>query len=108
MSVKCHAMSLSRPALIINICVKSIFKSNYSNFLVKNLSNSAKMDENSIIELTKQLAPPLTNDKHKGQAGRIGVFGGSLEYTGEFNTVPLEGALVGFLFLAPIFELLYY
>lgn len=32
----------------------------------------------------KQLAPPLTNDKHKGQAGRIGVFGGSLEYTGEF------------------------
>nr|CAH7712450.1 unnamed protein product [Callosobruchus chinensis] len=35
-----------------------------------------------IIEKTKRLAPPLTNDKHKGQAGRIGVFGGSIEFTG--------------------------
>nr|CAI5822827.1 unnamed protein product [Callosobruchus analis] len=35
-----------------------------------------------IIEKTKRLAPPLTNDKHKGQAGRIAVFGGSIEFTG--------------------------
>lgn len=36
--------------------------------------------------LEKKLAPPLTNEKHKGQAGRIGIFGGSLEYTGELKT----------------------
>lgn len=34
--------------------------------------------------LEKKLAPPLSNDRHKGQAGRIGIFGGSLEYTGKF------------------------
>nr|XP_974937.2 PREDICTED: ATP-dependent (S)-NAD(P)H-hydrate dehydratase [Tribolium castaneum] len=75
-------MSLPRPALMINTCLQSVFKLKSSRFLVKNYSNCVKMDENSIIALTKQLAPPLTNDKHKGQAGRIGVFGGSLEYTG--------------------------
>ncbi|KAJ3657640.1 hypothetical protein Zmor_009427 [Zophobas morio] len=39
------------------------------------------MSEN-VEKLIQHLAPPLTSDKHKGQAGRIGVFGGSLEYTG--------------------------
>uniref|UniRef100_A0A6P7GC00 ATP-dependent (S)-NAD(P)H-hydrate dehydratase n=1 Tax=Diabrotica virgifera virgifera TaxID=50390 RepID=A0A6P7GC00_DIAVI len=38
--------------------------------------------EQSISQRASRLAPPLTQDKHKGQAGRIGVFGGSLEYTG--------------------------
>ena len=32
--------------------------------------------------MSRQLAPVLSDAKHKGQAGRIGVFGGSLEYTG--------------------------
>ncbi|XP_050302857.1 ATP-dependent (S)-NAD(P)H-hydrate dehydratase [Anthonomus grandis grandis] len=36
----------------------------------------------ALEERAKCLAPPLTNGKHKGQAGRIGVFGGSIEFTG--------------------------
>jgi len=33
-------------------------------------------------EMMKSILPPLTNETHKGQAGRIGVVGGCLEYTG--------------------------
>lgn len=36
--------------------------------------------------LEKKLPPPLSEDRHKGQAGRIGIFGGSLEYTGTSTT----------------------
>lgn len=32
--------------------------------------------------LVKDVVPPLTYIAHKGQAGRIGIMGGSLEYTG--------------------------
>lgn len=35
--------------------------------------------------LEKKLAPPLSEDRHKGQAGRIGIFGGSIEYTGKLK-----------------------
>lgn len=31
---------------------------------------------------TNYLVPKLTNGMHKGEAGRIGIIGGSLEYTG--------------------------
>ncbi|KAL3274132.1 hypothetical protein HHI36_015546 [Cryptolaemus montrouzieri] len=40
------------------------------------------LSEDGLLSRCKQLAPSLSQDKHKGQAGRIGVFGGSLEYTG--------------------------
>lgn len=36
----------------------------------------------SAIALIRQLFPPLTSSLHKGQLGRIGVLGGSQEYTG--------------------------
>lgn len=63
--------------------VRSIrsFSRRYFGMYTVNMSESL---ESQIAEKTKQLAPPLTNDRHKGQAGRIGVFGGSLEFTGEF------------------------
>ncbi|CAH1958859.1 unnamed protein product [Acanthoscelides obtectus] len=48
-----------------------------------------------IIEKTKQLAPRLTNDKHKGQAGRIGVFGGSIEFTGAPYFASISSLKVG-------------
>ncbi|KAK7097586.1 ATP-dependent (S)-NAD(P)H-hydrate dehydratase-like isoform X2 [Littorina saxatilis] len=32
--------------------------------------------------MVKSVIPPLTNDLHKGQAGRIGIIGGCQEYTG--------------------------
>lgn len=38
--------------------------------------------EENLLSFCRQLAPPLTEGKHKGEAGRIGVIGGSLEYTG--------------------------
>lgn len=34
------------------------------------------------LERVKRTIPELTDDRHKGQYGRIGVFGGSMEYTG--------------------------
>ncbi|GAN09462.1 ribokinase-like protein [Mucor ambiguus] len=34
------------------------------------------------IKLVRQLIPPLSHEMHKGQAGRVGVVGGSEEYTG--------------------------
>lgn len=36
----------------------------------------------SYSTLIKQIIPPLTSALHKGQLGKIGVIGGSLEYTG--------------------------
>ncbi|CAK1598915.1 unnamed protein product [Parnassius mnemosyne] len=40
------------------------------------------MDNNSMIKLVQSCIPPLDGNSHKGQAGRIGVIGGSMEYTG--------------------------
>ncbi|XP_004925215.3 ATP-dependent (S)-NAD(P)H-hydrate dehydratase [Bombyx mandarina] len=40
------------------------------------------MDPTSMKNLIKICIPPLDKSSHKGQAGRIGVIGGSLEYTG--------------------------
>lgn len=44
---------------------------------------------------SKRLAPPLNNKRHKGQAGRIGVFGGSLEYTGAPYFAAISALRVG-------------
>lgn len=35
-----------------------------------------------LLTLFKPVIPKLCNDKYKGQNGRIGIVGGSLEYTG--------------------------
>lgn len=42
----------------------------------------SKQSNEEIAIMCRQLAPPLDNNKHKGEAGRIGVFGGCIEYTG--------------------------
>ncbi|KAF7309882.1 ATP-dependent (S)-NAD(P)H-hydrate dehydratase [Mycena indigotica] len=36
----------------------------------------------SVLKQVKQLIPPLDGTLHKGQSGRVGVFGGALDYTG--------------------------
>ncbi|XP_064405480.1 ATP-dependent (S)-NAD(P)H-hydrate dehydratase-like [Halichondria panicea] len=36
----------------------------------------------SLLQAVRSIVPPLSHASHKGQAGRIGVIGGSLEYTG--------------------------
>lgn len=40
------------------------------------------MEQSKLLELVRASIPPLDGTHHKGQAGRIGVVGGSLEYTG--------------------------
>lgn len=40
------------------------------------------MANRALIEQIKQIIPPLTPKMHKGQAGRVGVIGGSQDYTG--------------------------
>lgn len=35
-----------------------------------------------LLKLSRTIVPKLTDTKHKGQYGRIGVVGGSAEYTG--------------------------
>lgn len=56
---------------------------NFKNIqiLVQN-SSVRKMSVQSYLEKARQCVPLLENSLHKGQAGRIGVVGGSFEYTG--------------------------
>ena len=55
-------------------------------------------------EAVRQLVPALSYGKHKGQAGRLGVIGGSLEYTGApfyaASTTLQVGADLAFVFAA--------
>ncbi|XP_069492850.1 ATP-dependent (S)-NAD(P)H-hydrate dehydratase isoform X4 [Ambystoma mexicanum] len=39
-------------------------------------------DMENVFQLVKNIIPPLTTKKHKGQDGKIGIFGGCQEYTG--------------------------
>lgn len=67
-------MNLNFRVLTLNYC-KYRF---YSSFI--------KMSEtetpNSLLERVRKCIPEMNSSRHKGQSGRIGVVGGSLEYTG--------------------------
>lgn len=77
---------------LLSTSLKLILSKNKYNFFknrfnlqkfVRVLSNKAiAMDDLSFSLMCRQLAPPLTSNRHKGQAGKVGVIGGSLEYTG--------------------------
>lgn len=73
---------LSKPTSFLKGCIQSVNSGIRCNISLDFALSKSKMDNNLADVLIKQLAPPLTNTKHKGQAGRVGVFGGSLEYTG--------------------------
>ncbi|CAK8683367.1 ATP-dependent (S)-NAD(P)H-hydrate dehydratase-like [Clavelina lepadiformis] len=45
-------------------------------------NQSVMYDQDKMLEEARRMVPPLTFDSHKGQAGRIGIIGGSEEYTG--------------------------
>ncbi|XP_044758104.1 ATP-dependent (S)-NAD(P)H-hydrate dehydratase [Coccinella septempunctata] len=63
------------------LSIKNIIPLKYPD--PKRMSTKSKLlKEDCLLAKCKQLPPPLSQDKHKGEAGRIGVFGGSLEYTG--------------------------
>ncbi|PWN89019.1 Ribokinase-like protein [Acaromyces ingoldii] len=40
------------------------------------------MTRNALLSEVRQLIPPLSSELHKGQAGRVGIVGGSADYTG--------------------------
>lgn len=67
------------------------FRFHFKNIKPKTFKNTLnlrfythKMSEPSsnLLERARNIVPQLDIDRHKGQAGRIGIFGGSLEYTG--------------------------
>ncbi|CAK9834236.1 ATP-dependent (S)-NAD(P)H-hydrate dehydratase [Anthophora retusa] len=49
--------------------------------LISTMSTSVSVDER-MLKGIRRIIPNLNNTKYKGQDGRIGIFGGSLEYTG--------------------------
>ncbi|VVD05109.1 unnamed protein product [Leptidea sinapis] len=50
--------------------------------IINSVQYSRMAETEKFVKIIKSCIPPLTNNKHKGQAGRIGIVGGSLEYTG--------------------------
>ncbi|XP_048350299.1 ATP-dependent (S)-NAD(P)H-hydrate dehydratase isoform X1 [Sphaerodactylus townsendi] len=57
-------------------------------------SHSVKEMEN-IFQLVRNVIPPLTAKKHKGQDGRIGIVGGCQEYTGAPYFAAISALKVG-------------
>lgn len=56
---------------------------------------SLKMSEEFYLNRARECIPVLTNDLHKGQSGRIGVFGGSPDYTGAPYFAAISALKVG-------------
>ncbi|XP_029460561.1 ATP-dependent (S)-NAD(P)H-hydrate dehydratase isoform X2 [Rhinatrema bivittatum] len=52
-------------------------------------------DMENIFQLVRNVIPPLTAKKHKGQDGRIGVIGGCQEYTGAPYFAAISALKVG-------------
>lgn len=68
--------------------------SNLSQQINKNFS-TRKMLKLPTFEQIKSIVPDLNGDRHKGQAGRIGIVGGSLEYTGAPYFAAISSLKVG-------------
>ncbi|XP_031777010.1 ATP-dependent (S)-NAD(P)H-hydrate dehydratase isoform X1 [Nasonia vitripennis] len=62
------------------LCKKFVCRS--KTFFCSIASKMSTNAEDQFFQAAKQLVPVLSNAKHKGQAGRIGIVGGSLEYSG--------------------------
>nr|XP_019586635.1 PREDICTED: ATP-dependent (S)-NAD(P)H-hydrate dehydratase isoform X2 [Rhinolophus sinicus] len=52
-------------------------------------------DMENTLKLVRNIIPPLTTKKHKGQDGRIGIIGGSQEYTGAPYFAAISALKVG-------------
>lgn len=75
--MKVYSISVSQ------IISRTVFGANVSKhqIFVRNFCKS-NMTENTYLKKARECVPQLNNDLHKGQSGRIGVVGGSFEYTG--------------------------
>ncbi|XP_033220781.1 ATP-dependent (S)-NAD(P)H-hydrate dehydratase [Belonocnema kinseyi] len=58
------------------------------------MSSTSTIDDR-MVKAVRKIVPSLTNAKHKGQDGRIGIFGGSLEYTGAPYYAAMSALRVG-------------
>ncbi|CDU22946.1 uncharacterized protein SPSC_01576 [Sporisorium scitamineum] len=58
----------------------STITTNLSSLASKAVASSST--QQSLMQSVKRIIPPLSSAKHKGQAGRIGIVGGSRDYTG--------------------------
>lgn len=74
---------------ILQIC-----KYNFKFFKTYRISKNI-MSNQDLAFSSRQLPPPLNNSRHKGEAGRIGIFGGSLEYTGAPYFASISALRVG-------------
>ncbi|XP_055597644.1 ATP-dependent (S)-NAD(P)H-hydrate dehydratase-like [Uranotaenia lowii] len=63
----------------------------------RRLSFCIEMTENKspLLERARDMVPHLATDRHKGQAGRIGIVGGSVEYTGAPYFAAISALKVG-------------
>lgn len=59
----------------------SAYRSAIKNSSFSTMSTSVSVDER-MLKGIRRIIPNLNNTKYKGQDGRIGIFGGSVEYTG--------------------------
>ncbi|XP_054471139.1 ATP-dependent (S)-NAD(P)H-hydrate dehydratase isoform X2 [Anoplopoma fimbria] len=58
-------------------------------------STSHRGMDDDIVSLVKNIVPPLTSKKHKGQDGRIGIIGGCQDYTGAPYFAAISALKVG-------------
>nr|CAB3246484.1 ATP-dependent (S)-NAD(P)H-hydrate dehydratase [Phallusia mammillata] len=65
------------------------------SYLSHTKMNCAMQNDSQVIEEINKIIPPLTYSQHKGQAGRIGIVGGSEEYTGAPYFAALSALKVG-------------
>lgn len=78
----------------------SIFFKDKSLFLTSNKKNIVNLrnmsfEAKNLLERIRAVIPPLSNDWHKGQAGRIGIIGGSVEFTGAPYFAAISALKVG-------------
>ncbi|XP_041128615.1 ATP-dependent (S)-NAD(P)H-hydrate dehydratase-like [Polyodon spathula] len=62
-------------------------------FSLSNLQAVRNME--NILPLVRNIIPPLTSKKHKGQDGRVGILGGCQEYTGAPYFAAISALKVG-------------
>jgi hypothetical protein len=59
--------------------ILNIFRNSSKLFSCAVFCRASSMEKEKVLEAIKQAIPPLVESKYKGQAGRIGVVGGSKE-----------------------------
>ncbi|XP_061092442.1 ATP-dependent (S)-NAD(P)H-hydrate dehydratase isoform X2 [Conger conger] len=59
------------------------------------LGNAMQRSAENLLPLVRNIVPPLTQKKHKGQDGRVGIIGGCREYTGAPYFAAISALKVG-------------